>query len=246
MVNAVINEILDTKKTITPDGEEIKLTSEISRKGGAFLFKIINDHENVLKTLEIGCANGISSLHICEALKNRKGAHHTIIDPFQSTDWKNAGIYALQRAGFKNFTLLEKKSEFALPELLAEENQQYDFIFIDGWHTFDHVMTESLYATRLLKTGGFLVFDDVDTAALAKVVKYLNNYPCYNYYADIVDYPDSPALALLCRIMSLIPVPHDLRHRMPRIIKKLNRKPSIIALQKTDEDKRGWNWYKPF
>jgi len=245
-MNPVIDQILNTKKTITPDGEEIKLTSGISRQGGQFLFNIINDHENVLNTLEIGCANGISSLHICEALINRKEAHHTIIDPFQSTDWKSAGIYALQRAGFTNFTLLEKKSEFILPELLTKADKQYDFIFIDGWHTFDHVMLESFYATRLLKTGGFLVFDDADTAAIAKVVKYLANYPCYKYYADITDYPRSSALALLCRAISLIPLSHNLRHRLPKIVKKLNRKPNIIALQKTGEDERSWYWYKPF
>lgn len=245
-MNDVIDQILSTQKTITPEGKELKLTTGLSRQGGKFLYDIIATHPEIKKTAEVGCAYGVSSLHICEALKSRAGAHHTIIDPFQKENWHNAGIHALERAGLRNFSLIEERSEFALPNLVQEQEGTYDFIFIDGWHTFDHVMVDSFYASRLLKTGGFMVLDDANVAPIAKVAKYFANYPCYKYYGHIIDYPEDPKLASLCKIASMLPVSYNLRHRMPRITQKLIRRPNIVALQKIAPDERTWYWYEPF
>ncbi len=221
------------------------ISSETSRKGGAFLHDIISAHPHIIKTFEVGCAYGLSSLFISEGLKGRDGTQHTIIDPFQSTDWKSCGVHALNRAGFSNFRLIEKKSEFALPELVAEAEGTYDFAFIDGWHTLDHVMVDCFYASRLLKPGGFLVLDDTNAAPIAKVAQYFQSYPCYDFYAALTEFPDKPLLNLACRTMSLLPVSHNMRHGMSKNWQRLIRKPNIIALRKMAEDERKWYWYKP-
>jgi len=245
-MNPIIEEILSTGKTISPTGEELKFSSGVSAKDGRFLHDIIQSNNSIIKTLEIGCAQGISSLHICEALKNRKGANHTIIDAFQTTDWKSAGIHALKRAGFKNFELIEERSEIAMPALLKDNEGTYDFIFVDGWHTFDHVMVDCFYAARLLKVGGFLVMDDAQVAPIAKVAKYFSQYPCFDYHSDTTNYPTNPIFNIISRILSVLPVPYDIHHRLPRKLQKAIRYPNIIALKKTAEDKRSWYWYKPF
>ena len=36
----------------------------------------------------------------------------------------------------------------------------FDFIFIDGWHTFDYTLVDMFYADRLLRIGGYLLIDD--------------------------------------------------------------------------------------
>jgi predicted O-methyltransferase YrrM len=244
-MNKIIEEILKTNKTVTPDGQELKYTTGMSGKGGKFLYDIIKDNPKIKKTAEIGCAYGMSSLHICEALKDREGAHHTIIDAFQEKDWKNAGIHALKRAGLDNYSLIEERSEFALPALLKEGEERFDLIFVDGWHTLDHVMVDCFYSSRLLKTGGFLVMDDTNAAPIAKVAKNFAAYPCYKKYSHITDYPLDPKLEVLCRIASLLPISINMHHRLPHIAQKLIRRPNVTALQKIDTDKRSWYWYTP-
>ena len=246
-MNKIIDEILSTRKTIGTDGTQIDIHSEISRAEGQFIFDYIAQDTTILKTLEVGCAYGLSSLHICEALKTRENAHHTILDPFQNTDWNGAGVHALTRAGLNNFTLVEECSEFALPQILKEHgDESFDFIFIDGWHTFDHTLVDCFYANRLLRKGGILIVDDCDFAPVAKAVKYINSYPCYHKKGCLIDYPDSPILNSICRIGNLIPLGHDLRYRLPKRLRQVIRRPNMVALKKEAQDKRPWNWYKPF
>ena len=72
-------------------GEVHHLQSEIDHEEGILLFNTIRDDLSTVKTLEVGCGFGSSSLHICKALQSRTRASHTIIDPFQ-TDWDSVGV----------------------------------------------------------------------------------------------------------------------------------------------------------
>ncbi len=56
----------------------------------------------------------------------------------------------------------------ALPDAVTRK-EKYQLIFIDGWHTFDYTLVDFFYADLLLELGGFLVFDDVQLPAVAKV-----------------------------------------------------------------------------
>lgn len=245
-MNNIIEELLATRKTVTPEGKEIRLHSEISAREGKFLYDHVKALKGVQKTLEVGCAYGISALHICEALKDHPGSKHFMIDPFQSKGWENAGVHALRRAGFANFELIEELSEIALPALLKEHEGTFDFIFIDGWHTFDHTLLDCFYATRLLKVGGVLVVDDYDSAPIAKVVKYLLSYPCYRKKAQYTDYPEDPLIKAACAMASLVPVSLNMRYKLPRNLRRLIRRPNIISLEKIMADERKSNWYKGF
>ncbi len=55
----------------------------------------------------MGCAYGLSALHICGALKGREGAHHVIVDPFQNTTWRGIGLENLRREGIDFVELIE-------------------------------------------------------------------------------------------------------------------------------------------
>lgn len=245
-MNKVIEEILTTRKTVSPEGAEIRLHSEISPGAGKFLQDHISGLGSVKKTLEVGCAYGLSSLFICEALQeSHPGAKHIIIDPLQSKDWQNAGVHALERAGFDNFELIEKPSETALPALLEDHEGTFDLIFLDGFHTFDHTMLDCFYATRLLRSGGILIIDDYDFAPVAKVVKYISQYPCYRKKAKITDWPQSPLFKALSQMASLIPVTNDMRFFLPRSLRRLIRRPNLISLEKISADNRAY-WYRPF
>ncbi|WP_293873707.1 class I SAM-dependent methyltransferase [Flavobacterium sp.] len=257
MVSNKFVETLFEKKIVQDEAlNDIPLHSGVSEKDGEFLQKIIL--ENKFKnTLEIGCAFGISSLYICAASSQNEDYSHTIIDAFQ-TDWKNIGVLNLKRAGFTSFELIENLSEIALPQLL-DKNKKYDFAFIDGWHTFDHVMIDFFYINRMLEVGGVITFHDLDMPSQKKLFRYILNYPCYEFLDSVNDIPTSKTLnvrikeaffVLPLKLLSTI-VPKRIRYELfsGEILKsneKLGLDGTVLAIKKTKEDDRDWRWFEDF
>ena len=160
-------------KKMTP----MKITSAIRYEEGDYIYKII-DKNNFTKCLEIGFANGISAVY---TLMNKK-TNLISIDPFQDTQWKNEGVKLLKKLKLnKNHTLIKKKSYEALPLLLTKYGEGYfDFIFIDGWHTFDYTLIDFFYSNLLLKINGVIIIDDALHNGVSKCVKYIDtNYKFY-------------------------------------------------------------------
>lgn len=232
-------------------GHEYPLHSHIDAREGAFLSGLITRDTTIHRTLEIGCAYGLSSLHICEALSSRSPRAHTIVDPFQHTTWHGIGVENLRRASFDFFELIQRPSEFALPELAEHKTGGFDLVLIDGVHTFDHTLVDFFYANRLLRVGGYVLFDDCSMPSVSLVVSYAMKYPCYLPIAD-------PNGAFYRR--SIQGRAADVtREIIPRWLpdyflpKKLydrywtrTRHASMVALRKVDEDRRGWAWFERF
>jgi len=155
----------------------VKITSSISFREGDYIKKTIEKND-FKKCLEVGFANGISAVYI---LMN-KNTTLTSIDPFQKPQWKSEGSKLLKKLDLnKNHKLIEKKSYEALPELLKKEGDgAFDFIFIDGWHTFDYTLVDFFYSDLLLKIGGIIIIDDALHAGVAKCVNYIDsNYSSF-------------------------------------------------------------------
>lgn len=257
MVNNTFVEALLEKKIVHDEAlNEIPLHSAVSEKEGKFLQKIIT--ENKFKnTIEIGCAYGVSSLYICAASSEYGNYSHTVIDAFQK-DWKNVGILNLKRAGFTSFELIEKLSEIALPQLL-EKNKKYDFAFIDGWHTFDHVMVDFFYVNRMLEVGGVITFHDLEMPSQKKLFRYILNYPCYEFYGTVMKTSGGKTLnvrikeaffELPLKLFSKI-VPKRNRYEMfsAEILKsnvELGLTGTVLAIRKIKDDNRNWKWFENF
>ena len=245
-MNQNIHKIFEAGFVVGQSGKVFPLDYSVDRNEGELIAQIIRDDSNVVRTLEIGCAYGISSLFICSALQGRSGASHTIIDPFQSTQWDGTGIRNLKEAGFDFFNLIEIKSEFALPQLVETGEGQYDFVFIDGWHTFDHTLVDCFYATRLLRVGGYLAIDDVSFPSVRRVVNWLSNYPCYKLYRSVSSKKKKKLRPFLLRSL-MYPI-----HR-ETWAKALSAKYyqwifedqvfDMVALKKVDNDSRNWDWH---
>jgi predicted O-methyltransferase YrrM len=230
-VDAIIQRIYHAGTVTAHDGHVRNLESSIDQREGGFLFDIIRNDPGVTRTLEVGCALGLSSLHICSALRGRPGASHVIIDPFQTAHWHGLGIKHLEDAGVDFFKLLEVKSEFALPRQLEEGEGRFDFIFVDGWHTFDHTLLDCFYATRLLHVGGYLAIDDVTLPSVGQVVAFLKAYPCYEEHGWIGHEGVQPSWK--GRLAGRLGLPNSAR--LPVV--------SMVALKKIAEDVRPWDWH---
>lgn len=245
-MNQLIQRIYSAGTVVGRSGQSHKLHSGIDREEGQLLFNIIRNDSSILKTLEVGCAYGLSSLHICSALQGRTGASHTIIDPFQNTKWDGVGIRNLEEAGIQFFNLIERKSEFALPRLLEEMEGKFDLIFIDGWHTFDHTLLDGFYANRLLRVGGYLTIDDVDFPSIRRVVDYFNNYPCYQIYGSVSKERSKPWINIFSRYLLLPIYGKTFARLFSRTIyrKTIEYKTMrMVVLKKVSDDNRNWDWH---
>lgn len=225
------------------------LSAEVDPVEGDYLYRLISSDDSIIRTLEVGCAFGLSSLHICEALRNRPNASHIIVDPKQMDVWHGIGVSHLERAGIDFFDLIPEPSEFALPDLLRSQPGRFDLIFIDGWHTFDQTMLDLFYANRLLRVGGYIVIDDCQWQSVSAAVSYYRNYPTFEqikepavisqtkkqHIAKAITMAFRPGLARL-----ILPMSFYSRYYRPM------RFPSMVAFRKVAEDARSWTWFAEF
>jgi predicted O-methyltransferase YrrM len=236
--------------------DEKLLQSAISETEGLFLHDLASARP-IKSSIEVGCGFGLSSSQICTALMVRQGARHLMLDPFQTSDFKRAGVELLQRIGIDFFELIEKPSEIALPALLVA-GEKFDFCFIDGLHTFDQTLLHFYYLNRMLKVGGILAIDDVNHPAVNKAVKYIYTYPCYrlvgsagrrgtrrkllNIAKAALSAPLRPAVRICGEAIS-----HEfldttlIRSQVRRALDTC----TMVAFEKTaEDDDRDTNWYR--
>lgn len=134
------------------------------------------------RTLEIGLANGTSAVVICRALRESGGGKHVAIDPYQSdpAHWDSRGLERVHQAGLADFfELIEDFDYLVLPRLLAE-GRSFDFILIDGWHSFDYTLLDLFYADHLLEVGGVIVLHDTGCPAVWKACRFLETHKPYD------------------------------------------------------------------
>lgn len=228
--------------------------TSISPYKGEFLWGLVRENR-YQKTIEIGCALGISSLYICDASSQYDNPSHVCIDPVQRSVWSSIGVRNVQARGLDFFTLIEEPSELALPKLL-ERKEIYDFGFIDGWHTFDHTLLDFFYLNRMIRVGGMIVFDDANWPSVSKLVRYVSRYPAYRMILPSQElsltFQDTLRQQLVracCHGLKVIP--QRLRNEIfsDRVLAGQlggGIAPEIVALQKIADDERSWNWYASF
>jgi len=138
-----------------------RITAAVNTEEGMFLYKKIIELR-AKKIAEVGLATGVSTAYLLIGAKETNG-HVISIDPFQDTQWKNAGLDLVEHLRLKSrHTWIKEKSHTALPRLLDEKGAEssYDLIFIDGWHTFDYTLVDAYFADKLLRVGGIMIVDD--------------------------------------------------------------------------------------
>jgi len=246
MIYPIIDEILESGIVKDKDGKDIPLRGNIDRAEGMFLYNLVKENKSITHTLEVGCAFGISSLFICSALRFKEAPLHIIIDPHQEEAYNNIGNLNLQRAGVTFYKLIKENSEFALPRLLNQTPNSFDLVFIDGLHSFDQVSLDFYYANRLLKVGGYIVFDDCSFYSISKVLSYVLNYPSYKFHSEVKE--TSRRKILLRSCLKLFPdfiYTNFLPLKVNNFYNRL-RFTSMIAIKKVADDQRDNRWFSDF
>jgi len=134
--------------------------------------------------LEVGMANGISSVAMLQALSENGSGQLISIDPYQNSDWGGNGLKLINECGYAGIhRLIEEPDYLSLPRLLEAKNK-IDFAYIDGWHTFDYTLVDFWYIDKMLNVNGTVAFNDCGMRAVAKVIKFLQSHR--NYEEEII------------------------------------------------------------
>lgn len=156
----------------------------------AVLCDLLKAH-GLRNVLEIGMANGSSTVAMLSTLNDMGGGHVTSIDPFQFADvgsigndnddgYSGEGVDNVNRAGYAHMhTMIAEPDYVALPKLV-ERGEKYDFIFIDGYHSFDYTMLDFFYADLLLQTDGMLAIHDSGYKTVYKVCQFITHNKPYS------------------------------------------------------------------
>jgi|LauGreDrversion4_2_1035121.scaffolds.fasta_scaffold45853_3 predicted O-methyltransferase YrrM len=176
LYNQIYHSIIEKFRRTIVGGKIKKIHSAIKKEEGENITKLMKKYD-LKKCIEVGMAFGISATYI---LTGNKNASLISIDPFQSTQWENYGMKLLKEFKIeKNHKLMEEKSYIALPKILMEHGEEsFDFVFIDGWHTFEMTNIDFFYATHLIKKGGIILVDDALHSSVAQSIRFFDsNYP---------------------------------------------------------------------
>ena len=113
-MNEVLRSILSSRSVITEGGIVRPLHANISEEEGSFIQGIIREARPQV-SLEVGCAYGVSSLYICEALCEVNAVKHIIIDSHQSFPYGKWIFYSERARAARNpLILLRASLEFGI------------------------------------------------------------------------------------------------------------------------------------
>jgi predicted O-methyltransferase YrrM len=177
-MNSLFANILSEQSVIASSGERFRYHSGVSTGLCEVLTQEVSEMHQP-RVLEIGMAYGTSSVHLADGIQKAGGGALVSIDPNQHTQWHGVGVELIEQTGHGDFfQLIESPSWRALPEL-ASKAALFDFIFIDGWHSFDFVFVDFFFCDQLLRPGGLLAFHDCGMPATAKVLRFIETHKAY-------------------------------------------------------------------
>ena len=177
-------------------------------------------------TLEVGLSFGGSALAIVASHRDLGHAperQHVVLDPYQASNWDNAGLMTIRGADLDGFVDFRQQLSANGLARLVDEGRQFDLIFIDGSHQFDDVFVDAYFAFRLLAPNGLVLFDDSSTSHVAKVLSYVRAN--WSGWTDEFD------------LSAFHPAGASLRYRAGTLLGKLQ----LRAFRRCGTDTRAWD-----
>ena len=130
-----------------------------------FNFFLPKDKNSKFDYLEVGCFEGLSSFFV---LSEYKAVNAILLDiwdmPNPNSKTLSHNFNSIEEAfdnnlsGF-NFTKIKDDSVVAMRKLF-KQNKSFDFIYIDGSHNGEDILSDAIEAFKILKKEGLIFFDD--------------------------------------------------------------------------------------
>jgi predicted O-methyltransferase YrrM len=142
-----------------------------SPAAGEELHEFVREHR-FERCLELGMAHGGSAVYIASALEANGAGHLDSVDLHIAKERVPPATETLKRAALEHRVTLHYEDTsytWFLHDKLREQLRDgerieplYDFVFIDGAHTWDVDALAFALVDRLLKPGGWILLDDLD------------------------------------------------------------------------------------
>ncbi|MBD1144533.1 class I SAM-dependent methyltransferase [Pelagibacterales bacterium SAG-MED37] len=169
------SKILKKKCKKNYKDQKIKFESDIKEKNFSnkwflnnfdiFNFFLPKDKNSKFDYLEVGCFEGLSSFFV---LSEYKAINAILLDiwdmPNPNSKTLSHNFNSIEKAfdnnlsGF-NFTKIKDDSVVAMRKLF-KQNKSFDFIYIDGSHNGEDILSDAIEAFKILKKEGLIFFDD--------------------------------------------------------------------------------------
>jgi predicted O-methyltransferase YrrM len=116
--------------------------------------------------LELGFAHGVSSCYMAAALDEIGGGRITTID-LESSRKREPNIHdLLDQCGFSDSVTVHfepRSFTWRLMRMLEQPSPpMFDLVYLDGGHSWDVTGFGFFLVDKLLRDGGWLIFDDID------------------------------------------------------------------------------------
>ena len=130
-----------------------------------FNFFLPKEKNSKFDYLEVGCFEGLSSFFV---LSEYKAVNAILLDiwdmPNPNSKTLSHNFNSIEKAfdnnlsGF-NFTKIKDDSVVTMRKLF-KQNKSFDFIYIDGSHNGEDILSDAIEAFKILKKEGLIFFDD--------------------------------------------------------------------------------------
>ena len=169
------SKILKKKCKKNYKDQKIKFESDINEKNFSnkwflnnfdiFNFFLPKEKNSKFDYLEVGCFEGLSSFFV---LSEYKAVNAILLDiwdmPNPNSKTLSHNFNSIEKAfdnnlsGF-NFAKIKDDSVVAMRKLF-KQNKSFDFIYIDGSHNGEDILSDAIEAFKILKKEGLIFFDD--------------------------------------------------------------------------------------
>lgn len=148
----------------------IKDVPHMTTEQGTLIYNLILDND-ITEILELGIAHGTGSCYMAAALEEKKQGKVITMDFKKALDRK-PGVYELaEKCGLTDYInpiFANTTYNWELMKLIDRQTRNgvcepvFDFCYIDGAHNFEIDCCAFFLVDKLLKPGGFLLFDDLN------------------------------------------------------------------------------------
>ena len=130
-----------------------------------FNFFLPKERETKFNYLEIGCFEGLSSFYMMSEFKNINAYFVDLWDmPNENSKSLTNDFQEIEKKFDDNllnykFTKIKGDSVISMRNIFKQKIN-FDFIYIDGSHNGEDILSDAIEAFKILKQGGFIFFDD--------------------------------------------------------------------------------------
>ena len=239
---AVLVDALDSGVAVNRAGIETPLQANVTLTDAQRLYDLVRARRPEV-TIELGFAEGTSTLAIAQALEdNGYGIHH-VVDPFENSHFEGVGLTSLDRAGLRDRVIFHE----AFAEEVVPSLPRTSFAFIDSSHLFDLTLMDFILVDKKLEIGGLIGFHDLWLPGVLKALRYIVTNRDYRVYNDLPLRPTPTRRHLGNAVVRRIPRAElILRPEVMELNSDLELTRLMTFVEKQGEDTRSWKFYRTF